>query len=169
MTPAIALALGLPAEALDPYFEKPTTFLRLLHYPPHPVGDEERLYGSAPHTDYGFVTVLLQDQSGGLQVLNDADEWIDAEPRPNCFVLNLGDMAMRWSNGDWRSTRHRVINRSGGDRYSAPYFYDMGMDFEIAPWSCRVPADTAPRFEPVVYGEYLMHRIDANYDYRREA
>lgn len=167
MTPAITLALGLEAKSLAPFFEKPTTFLRLLHYPPQPDLDDRRAYGSAPHTDYGFITVLLQDGSGGLQVMNDADEWIDVEPRRDCFVLNLGDMAMRWSNGDWRSTRHRVINRSGGERYSAPFFYDMNMEAEVAPWPNRIAPGAAPRFEPVVYGEYLMHRIDANYDYRR--
>ncbi len=106
---AIALALGQEAGALDSHFEKPTTFLRLLHYPPQQNPDEEKLYGSAPHTDYGFITFLLQDDQGGLEVLNDAEAWIPAPPKPGCFLVNLGDMAMRWSNGRWRSTRHRVL------------------------------------------------------------
>ena len=65
MTHMIAVALGLPPEGLDAYFERPTTFLRLLHYPPSPPDAGDKQYGSAPHTDYGFITILAQDQQGG--------------------------------------------------------------------------------------------------------
>ncbi len=165
LTRVVALALGLAPDGLDRYFERPTTFLRLLHYPPQPVAIPERQYGSAPHTDYGFITLLAQDSSGGLQVQNDSGAWIDAPPVPGTFVLNVGDMTARWSNDRWRSTRHRVINRSGGDRYSLPYFFDPHMDVVVAPLVTCV-GDGAPRHEPVCYGEYLMYRLDANYDYR---
>ncbi len=165
---AIAAALGTGSDGLDRYFEKPTTFLRLLHYPPPPDPLEAGLYGSAPHTDYGFITFLLQDETGGLEVMNDAGRWIAAPPRPDCFVVNIADMAMRWSNGRWLSTRHRVINASGRDRYSAPFFFDPHMDTVVAPQAKMVPPGEAPRYDPVRYGDYLMARIDANYDYRRE-
>ena len=65
--------------------------------------------------------------------MNDEDQWIDAPPRAGCFVVNLGDMAMRWSNGRWLSTRHRVINSAGRDRYSVPFFFDPHMDTVVAP------------------------------------
>ena len=159
---AIALALGF--DGLGAYFEKPTTFLRLLHYPPPEDPFEPGLFGSAPHTDYGFLTFLLQDDTVGLQVMNDEDRWIDAPPRADCFVVNLGDMAMRWSNGRWQSTRHRVINSAGRDRYSVPFFFDPHMDTVVAPLDPRQP----PRYAPVRYGDYLMERLDANYDYRKE-
>ncbi|MEM7226804.1 MAG: 2OG-Fe(II) oxygenase family protein [Pseudomonadota bacterium] len=158
---AVGVAFGAD---LTRHFEKPTTFLRLLHYPPPEDPLEPGLYGSAPHTDYGFLTILLQDETGGLQVLNEEEQWIDAPPRPGCFVVNIGDMAMRWSNGHWRSTRHRVINSAGRDRYSVPFFFDPDMDTVVAP----LDPGQAPRFEALRYGDYLMERIDANYAYRKE-
>ena len=161
----LAVALGAAPDALDPAFEKPTTFLRLLHYPPPANPAEADLYGSAPHTDYGFITLLLQDETGGLAVMNGADQWVPAPPRPGCFVMNVGDMAMRMSNGRWRSTRHRVINTAERDRYSAPFFFDMNMDWAVAPICTN---GLEPIYPPVRYGDYLMERLDANYDYRRE-
>ena len=70
-------------------------------------------------------------------------------------------MAMRWSNGRWRSTRHRVVNRAARDRYSVPFFYDPHMDTVVRPFH------PAPAYPPVRYGDYVMARLDANYDYRR--
>jgi isopenicillin N synthase-like dioxygenase len=167
----IAVALGLPETALDRHFARPTSFLRLLHYPPHPVDASEDQFGAAPHTDYGIITLLAQDDSGGLQVRRrDAggdDGWIDAEPLPGTFVLNVADMLARWTNDRFVSTPHRVVNRSGGDRYSLPFFFDTAMDsvIECLP-TCTGPGDP-PRYAPVRYGDYLMDRLNRNYDYRR--
>jgi isopenicillin N synthase-like dioxygenase len=166
MTRMIAVALGMAPRGLDAYFTRPTTFLRLLHYPPSPPDADARQYGSAPHTDYGFITILAQDATGGLQVRSRDQTWIDATPIEGAFVVNIGDMGSRWTNGRWRSTPHRVINRSGTDRYSMPYFNDPGADETIACLpSCCSAAEPA-RFPPVQYGAYLMERIDANYSYR---
>src|SRR5262249_55350736 len=133
MTHVIAVALGLTRDGLDGYFRRPTTFLRLLHYPPRQPDASDRQYGSAPHTDYGFVTILAQDRQGGLQVRGPDQVWIDATPLEEAFVVNIGDMGSRWSNGLWPSTPHRVINSSGTDRYSMPYFFDPAADTVIAP------------------------------------
>jgi len=103
----IATALDLPATALDRYFERPTTFLRLLHYPPQPVEASDDQFGSAPHTDYGIITLVAQDDSGGLQVRPRGGEWIDAPPLPGTFVLNVADMLARWTNDRFVSTPHR--------------------------------------------------------------
>jgi len=166
MTRMIAVALDLEPRGLDPYFTRPTTFLRLLHYPPSPPDADARQYGSAPHTDYGFITILAQDRAGGLQARSRDHAWIDATPIDGAFVVNIGDMGSRWTNGRWRSTPHRVINRSGTDRYSMPYFYDPGAEQTIACLpTCCSEAEPA-RFPPVQYGAYLMERIDANYSYR---
>ena len=105
---AFALGLELPAGHLAPLFAKPVTFLRLLHYPPMPVEAHEKQYGSAPHTDYGFITILAQDTAGGLQVRSRDHAWIDATPLDGAFVVNVGDMGSRWTNGRWPSTPHRV-------------------------------------------------------------
>lgn len=162
---AISVSLGLAADDLAPWFEKPTTFLRLLHYPTQP--EEEGLFGSAPHTDYGFITLLAQDDVGGLEVRNKAGDWVAAPPVPGTFVLNVGDILARWSNNRFVSTPHRVINRSGKERYSQPFFFDPSMDRTIAALPTCVPAGQVPIHEPVVYRDYLMERIDKNYHYRK--
>ncbi len=154
-----------PGELGD-QFAAPTTFLRLLHYPPQePDGDDA--FGSAPHTDYGFVTILAQDDAGGLQVRTpDGADWIEAPPRPGAFVLNVGDVGARWSNDRLRSTPHRVLNRTGRDRYSIPYFFDPSATADLAPLeSCVGPG--GPRYGSISYGDYLMGKLDANHSYRK--
>jgi len=162
---AISVSFGMAPGDLDPWFDKPTTFLRLLHYPTQP--QEEGLFGSAPHTDYGFITLLAQDDVGGLEVRNKAGEWVAAPPVPGSFVMNVGDILARWSNNRFVSTPHRVINRSGTERYSQPFFFDPSMDHTIAALAGCVPAGETPVHEPVVYRDYLMERIDKNYHYRK--
>jgi isopenicillin N synthase-like dioxygenase len=164
----ITLALNMPAGSLDKYFTQPTTFLRLLHYPPQPV-DDESAFGSAPHTDYGFITILLQDMSGGLAVRRTDGTWLEATPIPGSFVVNVADMLARWTNGRWQSTPHQVRNHSGGDRYSCPYFFDPNMDAVIAALPSCVGPDYPPRHPPVRYGDYLLDRLNRNYDYRKKA
>jgi isopenicillin N synthase-like dioxygenase len=165
----ISLGLGMERSALDGFFVKPTTFLRLLHYPPHPAEAPDGQFGSAPHTDYGIITILAQDHRGGLQVRPRGGDWIDAPPRPGSFVLNVGDMLARWTNHRFVSTPHRVVNRSGGERYSLPYFFDTAMDQVIECLPYCTDAAHPPRHPPIRYGDYLMERIDKNYAYRRQA
>ena len=161
---AITISLGLPEDSMDHCFEKPTTFLRLLHYPTQP--EEVGLFGSAPHTDYGYITLLAQDEVGGLEVRNKADEWIAAPPMRDTFVMNVGDILARWTNDRFVSTPHRVINRSGRERYSQPFFFDPGMNEMIEALPTCVPLGRRPKYPPVLYGDYLMERIDKNYHYR---
>jgi isopenicillin N synthase-like dioxygenase len=122
---------------------------------------------SAPHTDYGCLTLLAQHGVEGLEVRDPAGDWIAAPPRPDTFLLNLGDLMPRWSNGRFRSTPHRVVNRSGRARHSIAYFFDPGMDavIECLP-TCSGPA-APPRHAAMRYGDYLMERLDKNYAYRR--
>jgi isopenicillin N synthase-like dioxygenase len=165
----LALALGLPRDAFDPFFHRPTTFLRLLHYPPQAVSAPENAFGSAPHTDYGFITILAQDGVGGLEVRTRGGDWIAAPPIPGTFVVNVADMLARWTNNRWRSTPHRVKNLSGVDRYSCPYFFDMDLECMVACLdSCQGP-DNLPQYDPVRYGDYLIERLDRNYAYRKRA
>ncbi len=164
---AFAIGLGLPRDYFDAMFTRPTTFLRLLHYPPQPPTRADDEFGSAPHTDYGCITLLAQDDSGGLQVRSPDGTWIDARPVPGTLVLNAGDLMPRWTNRRFRSTPHRVINLSGGDRYSIPYFFDPSMVARIEPLPPFVQADRPPAFAPIRYGDYLMERLDKNYVYRQ--
>jgi isopenicillin N synthase-like dioxygenase len=163
----MALALGLESDWLAPFFLRPTTFLRLLHYPPHPADAHEDAFGSAPHTDYGFITVLAQDDSGGLAVRRKDGTWLEAPPIAGSWVVNVADMLSRWTNGRWQSTPHRVRNLSGTDRYSCPYFFDMDMDSTIDCLPTCQSADNPPRYAAVRYGDYLMERLDKNYAYRQ--
>ena len=160
LTAAIALAFDLDEHWFDPHFRRPTTWLRLLHYPPLPDPLPSDLYGSAPHTDYGFLTVLAQDDTGGLEVRARDGGWIPAPPLPGTFVVNVADMLMRWTNGILTSTPHRVRNVSGRDRYSVPFFFDPSMDTLIEALPTCVPAGSAPKYEPVHYGGLSDGRID---------
>lgn len=165
----MALALGLPPDALGPYFRQPTTFLRLLHYPPQPPDAPEDAFGAAPHTDYGCITILAQDDAGGLEVrLRDGD-WIAAPPIPGSFVVNVANMLAQWTNDRWQSTPHRVKNLSGSDRYSCPYFFDMDLDCTVACLDTCHSTGNPPRYPPVRYGDYLLERLDRNYAYRKAA
>lgn len=162
----MARALGLAPDWFAPHFEQPTTFLRLLHYPPQAPDGPDDAFGSAPHTDYGFLTILCQDTAGGLEVRRKDGTWLKAPPVPETWVVNVADMLSRWTNGRWQSTPHRVKNLSGGDRFSCPYFFDMSMDSIVACVPTCTDAANPPRHDPVRYGDYLMERLDKNYQYR---
>ncbi|MEM7344546.1 MAG: 2OG-Fe(II) oxygenase family protein [Chloroflexota bacterium] len=159
----ISVALGAPETFLDRHFVQATTYLRMLYYPPQPPQSPDDLFGAAPHTDQGFLTVLAQDEVGGLQVRNIAGDWIDAPPIPNTFVMNSGDMLHRWSNGRFISTPHRVINRSGKARYSNPFFLSPDMNSTIEAIPSTVTPDNPAKYEPIAYGEYVVSRIRKNY------
>jgi len=168
LLPPLALALGLPRDWFAPFFRQPTTFLRLLHYPPQAPDSPDDAFGAAPHTDYGFITILAQDERGGLEVRRRDGTWLKADPIPNTWVVNVADMLARWTNGRWQSTPHRVKNHSGTDRYSCPYFFDTSMDAIVETLPTCQASGNLPKFPPVRYGDYLMERLDRNYAYRKQ-
>src|SRR5581483_6800618 len=127
----VALALGLDDDWFDRHLTaEPLVLFRIFHYPPAPSGDDG--WGVGEHTDYGLITLLAQDRSGGLQV-HGPEGWIDVPPRPDAFVVNLGDMLERMTGGRYKSTPHRVRNTSGHDRLSFPLFLDPAWDAEVLP------------------------------------
>ena len=153
-------AIGAPEDAMA-MFAPPTTWLRLLHYPPMPAQSPDDLYGSAPHTDFGALTFLATDDVGGLQVLDPSgSNWLGVPPRADAYVVNVGDMLHRMSNGALRSTPHRVINRTGRERYSCPFFYDPHVSAEIAP----LPGTGAPRYDALNFGTFLRGELEASYE-----
>lgn len=144
-------------------FDSPTTWLRLLHYPPQDPQSPDDEYGSAPHRDFGAITLLATDDVGGLSVRTGEGTWLDVPPVAGAFVMNVGDMLHQWSNGRLLSTPHRVTNRTRRERYSVPFFFDPHVDTVISP----LPATGEPRFEPIVFGDFLRHELEASYDNHR--
>ena len=134
----VALSLGLePGYFRERYMADPLTLFRIFHYPPvtpKPEAEEgpepEEQWGVGEHTDYGVLTILKQDDVGGLQVKT-GSRWIDAPPVPNSFVCNIGDMLERLTRGLYRSTPHRVHNVSGRSRLSFPFFFDPAFDAHV--------------------------------------
>jgi len=153
----MALSLDLDAQFFDASLREPMITLRLLRYPPQPAGAGDDVFGAGAHTDWGAVTILAQDAIGGLEVQTAAGAWVAAPPVPASFVVNLGDMIPRWTNGRYRSTPHRVINAnaSGRDRYSVPFFFSPNYHARIEAVPGSVPAGEAPRFAPCTAGEHL--------------
>ncbi len=169
----MALGLGLPSSWFAEHLTAdPLVLFRIFRYPPHgpqaaPADDG---WGVAEHTDYGLLTLLLQDDAGGLEVRT-ADGWVAAPPLPGSFVCNLGDMLERLTGGRYRSTPHRVRNATDQDRLSFPFFLDPGWDAEVRPLPLDVtgPAGPAPARwdgadvlalpEGTTYGEYLLAKV----------
>ncbi|MFM8504563.1 MAG: isopenicillin N synthase family dioxygenase [Acidimicrobiaceae bacterium] len=178
----VALGLQMPAD----WFEKniarqPTCLFRIFHYPPIDVSQKPQdgisEWGVAEHTDYGLLTILAQDDCGGLQVrmpgahdnANSNDTWLDVPAEPDIFVVNIGDMLDRLTFGRYRSTPHRVRNASGRERMSYPFFIDPSWDAVVEPLPLHgtPPADDATRrwdntsvqAWTGTYGDYLTAKV----------
>jgi len=162
----VALSLGLDAGYFATgYTADPTILFRIFHYPPSP--PQTQNWGVGEHTDYGLVTLLAQDDSGGLQIAA-PEGWIDAPPIPGTLICNIGDMLDRLTGGWYRSTPHRVRNLSGHGRLSFPFFLDPGFTAEVPPLPGRATAgdDCRRRWDGQdlraftgTYGDYLLGKV----------
>jgi isopenicillin N synthase-like dioxygenase len=162
----IAASLDLDPEYFAAgYTATPTVLFRIFHYPPSP--PDAPGWGVGEHTDYGLLTLLAQDDNGGLQV-HTPQGWRDAPPVPDTFVCNIGDMLERLTGGFYRSTPHRVRNTSGRGRLSFPFFLDPGFDAEVPPLPDRAATDaggrrrwdgTSPLAFEGTYGDYLTAKV----------
>ena len=167
----VALSLGLePGYFRERYMADPLILFRTFHYPPvTPKSEEDEQWGVGEHTDYGVLTILKQDDVGGLQVKMRSQR-IDAPPVPNSFVCNIGDMLDRLTRGLYRSTPHRVQNVSGRSRFSFPFFFDPGFDARVEAIDLsgvRLPEDdkeerwdhdSVHEFEGT-YGDYVLGKV----------
>jgi isopenicillin N synthase-like dioxygenase len=159
----LALSLDLPENYFDDLNRDPLSTLRLLHYPPHPADAKAGQAGAGAHTDYGVLTLLLQDANGGLQVKDSDDSWIHAPPIAGTFIVNIGDAIARWTNDIYRSTVHRVVNVSGNRRYSVPFFYSGNADHPIKCLpNCLKPGET-PKYEEATIAEHMMQMYQKSY------
>ena len=162
------MGLGLDED----YFEKryvsdPLVLFRIFNYPPA-TENENMPWGVGEHTDYGLLTILRQDDTGGLQVKSRSG-WIDAPPISGSFVCNIGDMLDRLTRGIYRSTPHRVVNTSKRNRLSLPFFFDPNFDATISPiegLEHRGPDDSHERWDHAslhefsgTYGDYLLGKV----------
>ncbi|KAF8882032.1 hypothetical protein CPB84DRAFT_1686870 [Gymnopilus junonius] len=166
--PLFALALDVPEDFFDDKTTKPAAIMRLLHYPPQSptsfeTDPEGRQIGIGAHTDYECFTILWQDHAGGLQVQNMTGKWVDAVPIPGTFVVNLGDQFARWTNDVFKSTLHRVINRSGAERYSIPLFFGTDYNVLLEPIPTCVTPGSPSKYEVMTAGEYVKSRLEATY------
>ncbi len=161
----IARALGLEADWFARHLTAdPTVLFRIFQYPV----TEDDGWGVAEHTDYGLLTILRQDDVGGLEV-HSRSGWVAAPPVPGSFVCNLGDMLERMTGGAYVSTPHRVRNRSAVDRISLALFFDPSWDAEIVPVPVAAgPAreGARPRWDDAdphafrgTYGDYLLTKV----------
>jgi isopenicillin N synthase-like dioxygenase len=165
---AFAMSLGLDEQFFVNRMKKPIANMRLLHYPPHSPVSGQKVIGAGAHSDYGFVTILLQDQIGGLQVQNLRGEWIEAPPVPGSMVINIGEMLAMWTNDLFVATQHRVMNVSGVDRYSIPLFLDMDYDVEVDCLPTCLDDDDDPKYPVVRAGEYISKRLNETFPFRRD-
>ena len=136
---------------------------RIFHYPPV-TGDA---WGVGEHTDYGVLTILRQDEVGGLQVKSPAG-WVDAPPVPGSFVCNIGDMLDRMTGGFYRSTPHRVRNVSGRSRLSFPVFFDPNFHARVVAINPDLDGqdDRHQRWDGAnvhefsgTYGDYILSKV----------
>ncbi|MGW0037817.1 isopenicillin N synthase family dioxygenase [Gordonia sp. NPDC003376] len=159
----LALSLEQPQDYFDAALDEVVVTTRMLHYPPQQSVGAGNQLGAGAHTDWGLITLLLQDEVGGLEVQNADGEWIRAPHIPGTFVVNLGDMVPVLTNGLYHSTMHRVLNCSSArDRYSVPTFFDLDYEYVIEPVPSCV-ADGVPTREPVTVGQHIAEMFRRTY------
>ena len=157
MTQIFALALELPETYFDEWTKRPEAGMRILHYPEQRASVDDQ-NGIGAHTDFECFTIVNQDMSGGLEVLSKSGRWIRAKPVPNSFVINIADCFMRQTNDYFVSTVHRVINKSGHERYSIPFFYGLDRRMPMVPIPSCVSEETPAKYEVMTAGEYYLWR-----------
>ncbi|MGB3795108.1 MAG: 2-oxoglutarate and iron-dependent oxygenase domain-containing protein [Alteraurantiacibacter sp.] len=159
---AIALHLGLQPDWLENTVEDGNSVMRLLHYPPLDADVPAGAIRAAAHGDINTITLLLGAEEAGLELLSAQGEWLSVSPPPGALAVNVGDMLERLTNGQLRSTQHRVVNPAGDaalrSRYSLPFFLHFRPDFLIEPLEqCVKPGETPQ--EPILAHDFLLQRL----------
>jgi isopenicillin N synthase-like dioxygenase len=163
---ALAAGLNIAPDTFVRTIDRPISRGSILYYPPQPPDMGADQFGVSSHTDYGCLTLLYQDSTGGLQVQGSEGTWLTAHPIEGTFVVNVGELLARWTNDRFHSTPHRVVNRSGCARFSTGLFIDPNADTLIEP--VVRPGEVA-RYAPVTCAAYLRSQLDAAFAYRQQA
>lgn len=160
----LALSLDLSEDYFAEGLVEPQFTSRLLHYAPHPKNAKFNQLGAGAHSDWGLITMLLQDDIGGLEVQNVAGDWIAAPPIPGTFVVNLGELVQVLTNGLYHSNLHRVINNSSErSRYSVPIFFDPDYFYRVKCVPTLWPEAGEPDFPETTVGEHIAYMFRKTY------
>lgn len=158
---AMALHLGAPVDFFDAALVNTFSHMRVNHYPPQEkiahIVDE----GVFAHTDESLITLLIQDSNGGLEVFSPHDGWIPVEPDPSAVVVNIGKLLRHWTNGRYNAALHKVLNRSGRERYSMPVFVHPAFDTIVDPVDLMGLSAPSKEFPPIVAGEQVFAGLAA--------
>ncbi|KAL4971524.1 hypothetical protein BDW66DRAFT_165087 [Aspergillus desertorum] len=161
----LALTPDVEESFFDPLIEGGVATMRMLHYPSQPKDADEKLNrGIGAHTDFGCITLLLQDEVDGLQVLDaPSGQWLDVQPVAGAYVVNLGDLMMRMANDRYKSNIHRVINKSGRERYSIPFFFSGNPDYvcKCLPNCCK--EGEWPKYPPITVEDMVKAAYKRSY------
>ena len=156
-----AASLDLPEDYFAEALARPSVVVRLLRYPPQPADVSSDRLGCGAHTDWGLITILLQDDCGGLEIETEG-RWLEASPVPGALIINLGDMVVRLTAGRYTSNLHRVLNKAPAcDRYSVATFFNPHAFYVVdcAP-TCR-PPEGAP--EPITFVDHIQAMVEKTY------
>ncbi len=159
-----ALGMNLDEQFFMRTCDKPMSRASFVYYPAQPEDSGEQQFGVGPHTDFGVLTVLCQDNTGGLQVQDVNGDWIHAPPIEGTLVVNVGDLLSRWTAGVYKSTPHRVVNTSGQERLSLVLAFDPNPETLID--ANDIPGLQAVE-EPITCGDYLLWRFAKAFSYRQ--
>lgn len=161
----LALALNLNEHHFDAFFESPMALLRLLHYSDEKSDPSNGIFSCGAHSDYGMITLLLVDSTPGLQILY-KNEWVPVPPKRGLFIVNLGDMLERWTNGIFKSTVHRVISNGRQERYSIPFFYEPNYNTLVECLDGCWDEGNPRKYESIKMGDFLkMKYLETHKDY----
>ncbi|KAK3195662.1 hypothetical protein Dsin_026972 [Dipteronia sinensis] len=165
MLELISLSLGLPGDRLHSCFKDQISFLRVNHYPACPF--PELALGVGRHKDGGALTVLAQDEVGGLEVRRKSDgTWIPVKPVPDAFIINLGDATQIWSNDRYESPEHRVVVNSEKERFSIPFFFFPAHYVMLKPLEELVNEQNPARYREFNWGKFFVSRNRSDFNKR---
>jgi len=158
-----AIGLQLPEGFFLQSTDRPLTRASMVYYPAQTARPGQ--FGVGPHTDFGVLTILSQDEVGGLQVRMNNGQWVHAPPIEGTLVVNVADLLSRWTAGQYVSTPHRVLNESGRERLSLVLAYDPNPETMID--ARQVVGHSVETDAPISCGDYLMWRFNKAFNYRQ--